>query len=139
MRVEGLVWSQAGPSPSRAPRRIAPKQGSEAYMQPDQDQDLNILDEMIADLGGSKAAASCDLLLEHLQAARRYLLGSMPGEYRWCLEQARESVNFIPEKAEGTQTKKSLRYLIDSEAPKQRRSMAARAARPSPAPVVAAS
>ena len=93
--------------------------------------DLKILDEMIADLGGSSAAA-CDLLLEHLQAARRYLLGSMPGEYRFCLQQARKSVAFILEKAAGTETKKVLRYLIDSELPKQRRSTATVARRPLP-------
>jgi hypothetical protein len=106
-----------------------------------QDQDLKILDEMIADLGGSSAAAACDLLLEHLQAARRYLLGSMPGEYSLCLQQARESVAFIPEKSAGTETKKMLRYLIDSEVPKRQRSTAAGAGHPlrSPAPLASAS
>ncbi len=97
-----------------------------------QDEDLKILDEMIADLGGSCAAAACDLLLEHLQAARRYLLGSMPGEYRFCLQQARESVAFIPEKVAGNETKKILRYLIDSEVPSQRRSTASGAGHPLP-------
>ncbi len=104
-----------------------------------QDEDLKILDEMIADLGGSSAAPACDLLLEHLQAARRYLLGSMPGEYTFSLQQARESVAFIPEAAAGTEAKKILRYLIDSEAPKQRRSKAASAGPPLPSPVPVAS
>ncbi len=106
-----------------------------------QDEDLKILDEIMADLGHSSDVPACDLLLEHLQAARRYLLGSMPGEYGWCLQQARESAVFIPQKAAGTETKKMLRYLIDSEAPKQRRSTAAGAGRllPSPAPLATAS
>ncbi len=96
---------------------------------------------MIADLGRSRAAAACDLLLEHLQAARRYLLGAMPGEYRLCLEQARESVASIPQKEAGTETKKLLRYLIDSEMPKQRRSTDASPghALPSPVPLASAS
>ncbi len=71
-----------------------------------QDEDLKILDEMIADLGGSSDVPACDLLLEHLQAARRYLLGSMPGEYSLCLRQANESVVFIPDKAAGTKQKR---------------------------------
>jgi len=106
-----------------------------------QDEDLKILDEMIADLAGSSDAATFDLLLEHLQAARRYLLGSMPGEYSLCLQQARESLACIPERVAGTETKKILRYLIDSEVPKQRRSTAAGAGQPlpSPAPLASAS
>ena len=97
-----------------------------------QDEDLKILDEMIADLGGSRAATACDLLLEHLQAARRYLLGSMPIEYSMCLQQARESLASIPERVTGIETKKILRYLIDSEVPKQRRSTAASDGHPLP-------
>ncbi len=80
-----------------------------------QDERLKCLDEMIADLGGSHDAAPFDLLLEHLQAARRYLLGSMPGEYGLCLRQANESVAFIPDKNAGTETKRILRRWIDSE------------------------
>ena len=106
-----------------------------------QDEDLKILDEMIADLDGSSDVPACDLLLEHLQAARRNLLGSMPGEYNLCLQQARESVFSIPGKAAGTETRKMLRYLIDSEAPKQQRSTAAGDGHllSSPAPLASAS
>lgn len=82
-----------------------------------QDEHLKCLDEMIADLGSSHDAAPCDLLLEHLQAARRYLLGSMPGEYGLCLRQANESVAFIPDKTAGAETRKILRRLIGSEVP----------------------
>lgn len=71
-----------------------------------QDERLKCLDEMIADLGGSHDAAPFDLLLEHLQAARRYLLGSMPGEYGLCLQQANESVASLPAKTAGIETKK---------------------------------
>src|SRR5690348_13818604 len=100
-----------------------------------QDEDLKILDEMIAELGGSGAATACDLLLEHLQAARRYLLGSMPREYGMCLQQARESLASIPERVAGIETKKILRYLIDSEVPKQLRSTATSDRHPLPSPV----
>ena len=103
-----------------------------------QDEDLKMLDEMVADLGGSSAAPACDLLLEHLQAARRYLLGSMPGEYSLCLEQARQSVAFLPEKVAGTRTKKILGCLIDSVLPKQQRSTTASAGHPLPSPAALA-
>lgn len=108
-------------------------------MQPDEE--LRILDEMMADLGGSNTAPACDLLLEHLRAARRNLLGAMPREYRLCLELARESVASIPHKAAGTETKKMLRYLIDSEMPKQRPSTGAGPGPllPNPAPLASAS
>ena len=102
-----------------------------------QDEDLKCLDEMIADLGGSHDAAPCDLLLEHLQAARRYLLGSMPGEYSLCLQQASESVALIPDKIARIERKKILRRLISPEMPQQRRSRTASPghAVPSPAPL----
>jgi hypothetical protein len=110
-----------------------------------QDKDLKCLDELVADLGGSNDAGTrsrgpCDLLLEHLQAARRNLLGSMPGEYSLSLQQAKESVACISDKSARTAIKKRLRSLIDSEVPKQRSSVAARAGYvlPSPVPLGAA-
>lgn len=83
---------------------------------------LQCLDELIADLGGSNDAgrrsrSPCDLLLEHLQAARRNLLGSMPREYSLSLMQAKESVACILNKSARTKVKKILRTLIDSEVP----------------------
>jgi hypothetical protein len=117
-------------------------------MQRDKDH-LKCLDELIADLGGAdtgtQSKGPCGLLLEHmllehLQAARRDLLGSMPAEYSLSLQQARESVACIPDKSARTKTKRILRSLIDSEVPKQRRSMAASAgyALLSPAPAAPA-
>jgi hypothetical protein len=95
-----------------------------------QDKDLQCLDELIADLGGSNDAgrrsrSPCDLLLEHLQAARRNLLGSMSGEYSLSLRLAKESVARILNKSIRTKAKQILRTLIDSEAPKQRSSTSA--------------
>jgi hypothetical protein len=112
-------------------------------MQRDKDH-LKCLDELIVDLGGAdtgtQSKGPCALLLEHLQAARRDLLGSMPGEYSLSLQQARESVACIPDKSARTKTKRILRSLIDSEVPKHRPSMAASAgyALLSPAPAAPA-
>lgn len=85
------------------------------------DQDLRNLGELIAGLGGADAGTRStgpdDLLLEHLEAARRDLLGSMPGEYRLSLQQAKESAACIRDNSERTDIKKRLQSLIDSEAP----------------------
>jgi len=83
-------------------------------MQPDQD--LKRLDEMIASLSASHDAAPWDLLLDRLRTARRYLLSSGSGEYKFALEQAMESVGWIPDKTARAGTKKTLRNLMDSEA-----------------------
>ena len=92
-------------------------------MQPDQD--LKCLDELIADLGGSSDAGresggSCNLLLEHLQAARRDLLGSMPGEYRLSLQLAKESLACISDRSVRATTREKLLSLIESTTPKHR-------------------
>lgn len=75
-----------------------------------QDEDLHHLDKLIADFGDGRY----DLLLEHLQTARRSLLGCMPGEYRMSLEQAKDSLAFIPGKGTRAETTTILRNLIES-------------------------
>jgi hypothetical protein len=86
-----------------------------------QDKDLIRLTELIADLGGTvtgmRSLGPCGLLLEHLQAARRDLLGSMRGEYLMSLTQAIESVVCISDKSLRAGTKKILQNLLDPEVP----------------------
>ena len=55
--------------------------------------DLARLDEMIAAL----EPADADLLKEHLQSARQYLLGAMPEEYLVNLEWARTALDTVPD------------------------------------------
>jgi hypothetical protein len=78
--------------------------------------DLESLDEMIAGLGGGSAgthsSGPCKLLLEHLRSARTSFLGSMPGEYRSSLEEARESAVCIPDKTKQTALKQRLKSMI---------------------------
>ena len=78
---------------------------------------LKCLDELIATLGGADMGAHTQgpsgLLLEHLQAARRDLLGSIMGEYRLSLQQAKESVASILDKSAREEMKKRLQNLID--------------------------
>jgi hypothetical protein len=81
-----------------------------------QQEDLKCLDELIAGLGGADTGAlsygPCGLLVEHLQAARRDLLGSIMGEYRFSLEQAKGSVACIIDKTARDEMKKRLQSLL---------------------------
>ncbi len=81
-----------------------------------QDEDLKSLDRLIANIGGADTGAQsfgpCGLLLEHLQAARRDLLGSILGEYRLSLEQAKESVGCIVDKNSRSAMKEALQNLL---------------------------
>ncbi len=84
-----------------------------------QNTDLKRLDELVAKLGGDdigkQSTGPCGLLMEHLQAARRDLLGSMRGEYASSLKFAKESSSCIPGKSSRAETRKVLQSLIDSE------------------------
>ena len=95
------------------------------------DKQLKCLDDLIADLGGSDTSTHSKsphgLLLEHLQAARRDLLGSMRAEYSLSLQQAKESVACIFDNRVRTKTKNILRSLLASDVRKQLPSMAAEA------------
>jgi hypothetical protein len=77
---------------------------------------LNRIDQLIVDLGGANAGTQsrgpCGLLLEHLRSARTSFLGSMPGEYRSSLQEARGSVACIGDKNARTEIKKRLQLLI---------------------------
>jgi hypothetical protein len=94
-----------------------------------QDKELKCLDQLISGLGGAdngtQSTGPCGLLLEHLQAARRHVLGSMRGECRLSLAQAKESVGCISDKSARTKMKETLQSLIDSQVPKHRPLVAA--------------
>lgn len=81
---------------------------------------LTRLEELIAGLGGvgigARSAGPCGLLLEHLQTARRGLLGAMRNEYIASLEFAKESISCIPDKSARTKAKQVLQALIDWKA-----------------------
>jgi hypothetical protein len=85
-----------------------------------QSAELRSLDELLVKLGGAgigmQTAGPCGLLLEHLQAARRDLLGSMRAEYNSSLKFAKESITCIPGKSARAEAKGILQGLIDSEA-----------------------
>lgn len=80
--------------------------------------ELERLDLLIANLG--ETAGPCGLLLEHIEAARRSLLGSMGAEYDSNLKFASESVACIPSKAARAEAKRILQGLIDAGAARDR-------------------
>jgi hypothetical protein len=78
---------------------------------------LKNLDQLIVDVGGGgdagkQSAGPCNLLIEHLRAARSSFLGSMPGEYRSSLREAKESATCISDKTTQVDIKKRLQNLI---------------------------
>ncbi len=81
-----------------------------------QDEDLKSLDSLIASIGGADTGAQsfgpCGLLLEHLQAARRDLLGSILDEYRVSLRQAKGSVACIADASARNAMKEALLSLL---------------------------
>lgn len=85
-----------------------------------QSADLSTLDQLLIKLGaagiGTQTEGPCRLLLEHIQAARRDLLGSMRAEYNSSLKFAQESVACIPGKIARAGANQVLQGLIDSGA-----------------------
>lgn len=63
-------------------------------MQCVQTQELTRLDELVEDLG-KETEAQCELLREHLESARVYLVGLMPTEYAFSLQMAGEALNCV--------------------------------------------
>ncbi len=63
---------------------------------------LKLLDQLIAKLGGRdegiQTEGPCPQLLEHLEAARFELIGSMPTEYALSLRQASDVVYCLPDR-----------------------------------------
>ena len=68
--------------------RIKPRE-----LQEDIEANSNYLEMLLSDL--STQTENCDLLREHLESARTYLLGAMPAEYQFSLSMAREASNCV--------------------------------------------
>ncbi len=56
--------------------------------------DLDRLDALMDELG-DPAESQCELLREHLESARHYLLGAMDLEYKLSLQLANEAIGCI--------------------------------------------
>lgn len=59
-----------------------------------QSPELAQLDGFLSELA-KETEAQCELLREHLESAREYLLGAMPVEYRFNLKLAGETLNGV--------------------------------------------
>lgn len=80
---------------------------------------LTRLDQLIVDAGGAEdtgkqSAGTHGLLLEHLRAARSSFLGSMPGEYRSSLKEAKESATCVSDRIAQSDIRKRLQSLISN-------------------------
>lgn len=87
---------------------------------------LERLEEVIANLNaadgpGRRPPGSCELLLEHLEAARRNLLGRAMLEYALNLEQALDSIGCIEVKDLQARTTRLLQDLQTDAAVAQSR------------------
>src|SRR3954471_21090939 len=80
--------------------------------------DLARLDEMIAILKDGDA----DLLKEHLQSARQYLLGAMPEEYLVNLEGATAALDTVPDRNVRNRLEKAIAALTEDISRVSRRS-----------------
>jgi len=58
---------------------------------------LELLDKLIADLA-EQPASQCELLREHMDAARAFLVGAMPEEYQLSLRMAEEVLNCLADR-----------------------------------------
>jgi hypothetical protein len=59
--------------------------------------DVANIEELVRDLAGEQGTTNA-LMREHLEAARFYLLGSMPAEYEFSLKLAAETLPDIEDK-----------------------------------------
>lgn len=76
------------------------------------DADLQRLDELIAELGHSQQNRD-DLLIEHLQSARNYLLGAMPEEYALSLQNAKDNLSLVRDEPSRRRLEHTLSSLLD--------------------------
>jgi hypothetical protein len=75
------------------------------------DADSQRLDELIAALSNSQENRD-DLLIQHLQSARTYLLGAMPEEYALSLQNAMESLSVVRDEPSRRQLEDTLSTLL---------------------------
>jgi hypothetical protein len=83
-------------------------------------QKVKRLEELISGLSGPgdsdrNSSGRCGLLLEHLDAARRNLLGSMRGEYIFSMEGAKRSLSCISAKSLRDHVKQTIQSLVAEE------------------------
>jgi hypothetical protein len=73
---------------------------------------LTLLDRLIADMTKTRKNP-LDLLVEHLNGARRYLLSNSTFEYRMSLVEAKKALDCISEKSDRLRLSASIRSLED--------------------------
>ena len=83
---------------ARAPERDMTQRSEEtATAESRRNRDAAIIEELVRDLAGEYGTSNA-LTREHLEAARFYLLGSMPAEYEFSLKLAADSLPDVGDK-----------------------------------------
>ena len=77
------------------------------------DTDLRELDQLIDQVSGP-VDSQCELLREHLESARAYLLGKMAEEYVFSLWLADEAVNCVVNTDQRRHTSEVIHHLIEA-------------------------
>lgn len=77
------------------------------------DTELHELDQLI-DTVSQPVNSQCELLREHLQSARTYLLGQMTEEYVFTLRLADQVVNCMAQEEQRRRASEAIHHLIGS-------------------------
>jgi hypothetical protein len=81
-------------------------------LQTTESSELALLDELLSELA-SETEANSDLLREHLESARQYLVGAMPTEYRFNLKLAYETLHTVTDKNLRVRLERFIQRAID--------------------------
>lgn len=76
--------------------------------------DVSRLDHVIDEVSDPRYS-QCELLREHLEAARAYVMGDMPVEYRLTLRLAMEALDCITDHADRHHIKDTLAGLLEGK------------------------
>ena len=73
--------------------------------------DVNLIDTAIDEIS-DPAESQCELLREHLESARHYLLGSAEREYVLSLQLAREALNCVADRDRKARVEKLIADML---------------------------
>jgi len=76
--------------------------------------DVHRIDTVIDDVS-DPAESQCELLREHLESARHYLLGSMPAEYKLSLQLATQALGCITDAERRKRVTQAIEEMLAEE------------------------
>ncbi len=76
--------------------------------------DVHRIDVVIDEVSGP-TESQCELLREHLESARHYLLGAMPVEYKLSLQLANQALDCITDEDRRKRVRKAILEMLAEE------------------------